>query len=291
MALRKQLIHLTSTLVKRQTLKDTIILYKIKDNCRSPQMTLVMEGLTLIGSGGAVWVLAGMNEMRYKKTRLAGFSMIATIGANIVVNNLVTKVLVNRKRPCEIYPEEYLAKALPLGASFPSGHTLNAFTGATMLTLTKPQNALWAFPLAAAIGFSRLYLFAHWPSDVEFGAVEGVIVGIAGQTFFRGLYHSDMMPLFNWFINKKTLTERREEKRDKNFEAVMGAPVPEKGRERARALKAYDRRMREEKERKKAKSAERRDRIIGLGESAYQIYKILKAPDSDYMVPYAWMQQ
>ena len=63
--------------------------------------------------------------------------------------------------------------------SFPSGHTMSAFTLATLLILLLPRSnwlglgiALWAI----LSGISRIYLVQHFLEDVIFGAVLGVIV-------------------------------------------------------------------------------------------------------------------
>jgi membrane-associated phospholipid phosphatase len=59
--------------------------------------------------------------------------------------------------------------------SFPSGHTSVAFASATSLYMAYPKwyVAVPAFTYAASVGYSRMYLGKHYPSDVLAGAVIG----------------------------------------------------------------------------------------------------------------------
>jgi undecaprenyl-diphosphatase len=52
------------------------------------------------------------------------------------------------------------------GPSFPSGHMTNNTVIAVCLTIFYRRRGALYWILALAIGYSRIYLGAHWPSDV-----------------------------------------------------------------------------------------------------------------------------
>lgn len=102
-----------------------------------------------------------------------------------VVSSALTAVVVtglkygiDRQRPYEdhafILP--YEKRSTP---SFPSGHTSIAFSQAMIISL---HHRKWyvvapAFAWAGAVGYSRLYLGAHYPTDVLAGAAMGILSG------------------------------------------------------------------------------------------------------------------
>jgi len=92
--------------------------------------------------------------------------------AGIVTNGI--KYVVNRERPFDSYP--FIQKLTTgSGPSFPSGHTSSAFAIATSLSMAYPK---WyvisgSFAWATAVGYSRMDLGVHYPSDVLVGAIVG----------------------------------------------------------------------------------------------------------------------
>lgn len=86
----------------------------------------------------------------------------------------ILKKLVNRPRPYETYDDIY-PDVRENGNSFPSGHTSMAFSTATTLLLTteKWYYAAPAYAWAMGVGYSRIYLGQHYPSDVIAGAIVG----------------------------------------------------------------------------------------------------------------------
>jgi undecaprenyl-diphosphatase len=52
------------------------------------------------------------------------------------------------------------------------------FAFATVLSLFYPRHGLWAYPLAMLVAYSRLYVAAHWPTDILPSLAMGVLVGL-----------------------------------------------------------------------------------------------------------------
>ena len=75
------------------------------------------------------------------------------------------------------------------GPSFPSGHTTNNTAIATCLTVFYRRRGALYWIITAIIGYSRIYLGAHWPSDVMatfFLAVgETLVILAAFETIWR----------------------------------------------------------------------------------------------------------
>jgi hypothetical protein len=87
---------------------------------------------------------------------------------------VVMKYAVKRDRPFVTYPD-IIKKSGAGTPSFPSGHTSGAFATATSLSLSYPKWYVIApsFVWAGAVGYSRMELGVHYPSDVLAGAIIG----------------------------------------------------------------------------------------------------------------------
>ena len=74
--------------------------------------------------------------------------------------------------------------------SFPSNHASNMFALATFLSYNYSRSGLPCFPLAALVGYSRIYVGSHYPFDVLGGALWGVLIGLLGAAAVQRLMRS-----------------------------------------------------------------------------------------------------
>lgn len=131
-------------------------------NTLSLLMSLATElgnGLVLLGITFALYATGDESTKRY-----ARLAVVAFVVVGLVVQSM--KHLVGRERP--------------LGGSFdsfPSGHTSEAFCMSWIWGDRWRKLRTTLFLLAALVGFSRVYLMAHYPLDVMAGTALGSAAG------------------------------------------------------------------------------------------------------------------
>ena len=157
---------------------DKMIMDLIHDNTSSTGVSL-MNFISLLGSpiffltvGLAVFIYC-LASKKMASAKLIGLS----IGGSYVLNASLKRIFL-RTRPLNYMLIEQG------GYSFPSGHSMVSMSFYTALTYILLKNVkgltrrfVWMgnFVLIGLIGFSRIYLGVHWPTDVIVGFVLGFI--------------------------------------------------------------------------------------------------------------------
>jgi membrane-associated phospholipid phosphatase len=129
--------------------------------------------------------------------------------AALVISSILTeglKKIVNRPRPYQTYPEIY-PDEWDDSPCFPSGHVSIAFSLATSLTLTtrKWYIAVPAYAWAGAVGYSRLYLGQHYPSDLIAGAITGAAGAYAAHWLNKKIFGPKKIKLRVTSFNSRSL--------------------------------------------------------------------------------------
>ena len=119
-----------------------------------------------------------------KRGRIAAILLIPLIFISDQLSSSVIKEIVARPRPCHeingamILSDMRLLVPCGSGYSFPSSHAVNNFAFATFMTLF--YNRIWYlfFSYAGLMGFSRMSVGVHYPSDILGGAIIGAILAL-----------------------------------------------------------------------------------------------------------------
>ncbi len=205
-----------------------VAIYQFIESFTNPALTGVMKAITHLGdTPGIVWFVLGIILLIPRKTRKLGILMFAGLAFSSLINNVLLKELLNRPRPfifAEEFPQfwekvgyEYPGCLIELSESqlagkspsFPSGHTSTSIGAAFALLLGCRKKYLAvgipAFILSLAIGFSRIYVHIHFPTDVIFGAIVGILSAIAVYFIFDKLVFKKAIPALENKINKKII--------------------------------------------------------------------------------------
>ncbi len=172
----------------------------------SPAMDVVMNTASSIGLDIGLFVVAavaGIVLVRSRRHREALFIAVVLVGS--ILLNGAMKLFFHRARP--VLPWA----TTPPDYSFPSGHSMNSMALGLAITLVvwRLAGPRWgalslvvALLVAGWIGLSRIYLGAHYPTDVLGGFATaalwvGIVVGV-----FR--VSTDWRP--RWFTRSRTST-------------------------------------------------------------------------------------
>ncbi len=178
------LLILTTPVISQEEENFDIRLFRSINSLQDPSRNGVIEyldhtSLPTFGSipvGFAVIGLATDDRAVFEVGLLSAVAQISSLGMTVLV-----KELVGRPRPFESLPEVRVKhRWSAIGSSFPSGHASQAFAIATIFSLRFPKGSviipsiLWA----TAIGYGRIFLGVHYPSDVAGGMIIGITAGL-----------------------------------------------------------------------------------------------------------------
>jgi len=140
----------------------------------SPVLDQILPWLTYLGSHFAVILFIILSWIITKQRKiLRRFVLLYAIQSAIIYG---LKFLIQRQRPLfflEMASKLSKGPGEILDPSFPSGHAVYAFMMATLLATWFPRYRVIFFIVAGFIGWTRIYLGLHYPTDVVVGAFLG----------------------------------------------------------------------------------------------------------------------
>ena len=133
----------------------------------SRESNLVIPGILLVGYWG--W-------MKWGEARFAIPCLALLIGFSDFLGGQL-KTLIGRPRPCQVL--DHIHELVGCGGAFsmPSNHALNSGTAISFLVMLYPSLGWVLWPFLGLIGLSRVFLGAHYVTDVLVGVGLGALLG------------------------------------------------------------------------------------------------------------------
>ncbi len=160
---------------------ETRMLIGLQRTTARPAPLRAARALSRAGEHAAAWLaVAGAGAALAPRRRpdwvRAGGAVFAAHGLSVVVKRIARRV-----RP--VHDDLVSHVAVPSRWSFPSSHATSTTTAAIVFA---PLLGRWTLLVPPLMGWSRLALGVHYPTDVASGAVLGAAVGLASERHREG---------------------------------------------------------------------------------------------------------
>ena len=185
---------------------DSDLLHRINREWTSPFLDYLMPAVSAIDAWipilAIIVIVAAVRGGKHARLMLLCIAVAVGLADGVVCKSL--KSVVGRVRPHDAMSDVMIRDLAPgkpavtrlfkkpvsklskdpedehkTGKSFPSSHTANMFALATVVSLFFRGWGMAAFALAALVAYSRVYVGAHWPSDIPPSMGIGILIGWA----------------------------------------------------------------------------------------------------------------
>lgn len=158
-------------------------------------LTPFMKFVSFFGNGGIIPIALCLILLWKKKTRHYAFMGLISLLIGFIITNLIVKNLIMRERPYSDVNSDYYQWWISVGStietdySFPSGHATASMALVFSWVLFGNKKKFFLFLLIPLLmGFSRLYLMVHYPSDVIAGFLSGMIGGTISFILYKRVF-------------------------------------------------------------------------------------------------------
>lgn len=174
----------------------------------NPSLDVLFQLITILGEQTIIVVI--MVSIYWSYDKVLGEYIVYSSLTGVLVNNSI-KDIFKMQRPIGEDGIRSLRVETATGYSFPSGHTQQAttFYGSLFMYTKKKWLYILSIIVITLVGFSRMYLGVHYPKDVLFGVVFGVLTIIITNYLFKRINNKLLLYTITFIVFLPALTFAR----------------------------------------------------------------------------------